>query len=339
VQWLLHQQLDRLASGLRERGQRLYLDLPLGVNPDGFDVWHDQHQFARGISVGAPPDAFFSLGQDWGFPPLAPEALRAAGYAPILAALRNHLRYAGMLRIDHVMALHRLFWVPLGMQAVDGVYVHYPAEELYAVTCLESARHRAIIVGEDLGTVPPAVRRGMARHGLQRLWVLQFEVSPDSRPPISDPPRDAAAGINTHDMPSFAAFWRALDALEREELGLLTPEQAEDVRAQRDRLRRALVDLLRSESWLRGDHAGELDVLRACLARLAAGSARILLVNLEDLWAEQRPQNVPGTGLERPNWRRKAEYSLEQFGSTPGVVEPLAQIQRLRSAATGAGEG
>src|SRR5690606_27044500 len=146
--------LGELSAGLRARGQRLYLDLPLGVHPAGYDVWSRRELFAGGASAGSPPDAFFSLGQNWGFPPLRPDALRETGHAYVIDVLRATLRHAGMLRIDHVMALHRLFWIPAGMEARDGVYVRYPAEELYAVHCLESARHAAVIVGEDLGTVP-----------------------------------------------------------------------------------------------------------------------------------------------------------------------------------------
>lgn len=330
VQWLLHGQLSELSDALRRRGQWLYLDLPLGVHPAGFDVWRHRELFADGVTTGSPPDAFFALGQDWGFPPMRPDAMRTTGYAYTIATLRANLRYAGMLRIDHVMALHRLFWVPQGMPAAEGLYVRYPAEELYAILCLESQRHRAVLVGEDLGTVPREVRRAMSRHRLQRMWVLQFEVS-DRQPAITEPPRNAVTSANTHDTPTFAAFWNALDVEDRHGLGLLDEAGAASERVARAAVRNAIVELLRAENWLHATKPDVLEVLRACLARMAASRAGVLLVNLEDLWGETRPQNTPGTGADRKNWRRVAALTLESFRDLPDVVDTLTMIRRLRS--------
>ncbi|HZP26338.1 MAG TPA: 4-alpha-glucanotransferase, partial [Dehalococcoidia bacterium] len=175
VQWLLSEQLAAAAS----TGAGLYLDMPLGVHPLGYDVWREQDLFVQGASAGAPPDDFFAGGQDWGVPPPHPQRLREQGYTYLRDALRNQMRYASMLRIDHVMGLHRLFWVPSGCPATEGVYVSYPAEELYAIVCLESQRERCEVVGEDLGTVPRYVRREMSRHGLLRSYVLQFSLHGD----------------------------------------------------------------------------------------------------------------------------------------------------------------
>jgi len=331
VQWLLDGQLGTLAAGLRERGQRLYLDMPLGVHPAGYDVWSRRGIFATGASAGSPPDAFFSLGQNWGFPPLHPEALRETRYAYLIDALRTSFRFAGMLRIDHVMALHRVFWVPDGMEAAEGVYVRYPAHELYAIHCLESVRHASVVVGEDLGTVPTEVRRAMARHGFQRMWVLEFETSPDRVPPVTSPVPGSVASVGTHDTPTFAAFWEALDVTDREDLGLLDAGAAAAEREGRAKLREAVIRMLRDEGWLDTADPSTLQALRACLARMAAGPARLLLVNLEDLWGEVAPQNVPGTSIERPNWRRKARMTFNEFSGLPEVVDTLAEIQRLRS--------
>lgn len=204
VQWIADSQLASCATIAREKNLRLYLDFPIGSHPDGFDAWKYRNVFVPQMKVGAPPDPFFLGGQDWGFQPLHPQAIRENGYDYFIKCLRHHLKYAGILRLDHVMNLHRLFWIPEGFTALDGVYTQYVAEEFYAILCLESMRHQAIIVGEDLGTVPPEVRSAMQTHGLRRTHVTQFDSAPDQVAQV-DPATMAA--LNTHDMPPFAAFW------------------------------------------------------------------------------------------------------------------------------------
>ncbi|MDR7584010.1 MAG: 4-alpha-glucanotransferase [Armatimonadota bacterium] len=344
AQWLAETQIAALARRARERGPGLYLDLPLGVHPDGYDVWREREVFAVGVSGGAPPDPFFTRGQVWGFPPLHPVRLRAQGYRYLVAVLRHHLRHAGLLRIDHVMALHRLFWVPEGMEARDGAYVRYPAEELYALLSVESHRHRVAIAGEDLGTVPGYIRRAMRRHGLYGMYVAQYEARP-ATPPLPPVPPHALAGVNTHDMPTFAAFWAGRDIADRQALGLLDAEGVRRERERREALRRHLVAFLRRGGWLGAAPArqawkaggGTVDrartVLHGVLRWLAASPAHLLLVTLEDLWLERDPQNVPGTGPERPNWRRRLRYPAERFTRLPSVVAILQEIDRMRRAA------
>jgi len=330
VQWLAHEHLRTLAEKARRRGPGLYLDLPLGVHPAGYDVWREREVFVREASGGAPPDAFFTKGQAWGFPPLHPERLRAQRHRYFIAVIRHHLAHAGILRIDHVMGLHRLFWVPRGMEARDGAYVTYPVEEFYAILTLESHRHRAIIVGENLGTVPPAVHRAMERHRVQRMYVVQYETRPVTRAALRPVPQEAMGGLNTHDMPPFAAFWDGLDIQDRRALGLMDAAGARQERQQRRNLKRALVAFLRARGRLGARRAGVAGVLRALLAYLAASPARIIVVNLEDLWLERRPQNVPGTGLGRPNWRRKARYGFAAFTRMKSVLAALGLVHRLR---------
>lgn len=329
VQWLAEEQMSALAQELAQRGVRLYLDLPLGVHPDGFDVWWERERFAAGVSAGAPPDPFFSRGQNWNFPPLHPERERESGYHYTIRCLRHHLRHAGLLRIDHVMSLHRLFWIPRGADATEGVYVRYHAEELYAILCLESHRHRSAIAGEDLGTVPAAVRTAMERRGLYRMFVVPFELSVRPEKPLPEPPAASVASLNTHDMPPFRAFWEELDIADRAASGWPDEEGERRERQQRDALRRALMAVLREGGWLQHDATAPC-LLRAALRYLAQSPARMLLVNLEDLWGETAPQNVPGTGEERPNWRRKAGYTLERMRETPALARLLDEIQRLR---------
>ncbi len=334
AQWQAHQQVERLAGKARGAGHGLYLDLPLGVHPESYDVWRERGAFVQGVSAGAPPDSFFTKGQDWGFPPLHPEGLRRQGYRYFVAYLRHHLRHAGLLRIDHVMGFHRLFWVPQGLEPAQGVYVRYQPEEFYAILSLESHRHRAVVVGEDLGTVPGYVREAMGQHNVQRMYVVQYEVVPDSARVLRPVPPSSIASLNTHDMPTFAAFWQGLDIQDREALGLLDRAGVARERKARQAVGRALADYLRTLGWLKGSAGDTQAVLRACLYFLAASRARLVLVNLEDLWLETEPQNTPGTLTERVNWRRKARYTLEEFSKMPQVVEVLQEIDRIRRRAS-----
>ena len=330
VQWLACQQIEVLSEKARAADVTLHLDLPLGVHPDGYDVWRHRDLFVQDISTGAPPDAFFSLGQNWAFPPLHPEKLRQQGYSYYIDCLRHHLKYAGILRIDHMMSLHRLFWIPKGMKASQGVYVRYHPEEFHAILTLESQRSKAIIAGEDLGTVPPQVRPAMARHGLHRTFVVQCELAPDTRRALRGVSWGAVASLDTHDMPPFAAFWQGLDIQQRLRLGLLDEVSSLHEVEYRQALRRSVVNFLRREGKLKGTATEVQDVLRACLAFLGASRARVVLVNLEDLWLETQPQNMPGTQEENPNWRRKSRYTMEVFTRLPQVVEPLRELDQAR---------
>jgi len=330
VQWLAHQQLGAFAEKARRRGPGLYLDLPLGVHPDSYDVWRQREAFASGVSGGSPPDSFFTKGQDWGFRPLHPERIREQGYRYFIACVRHHLSYAGILRIDHVMGLHRLFWVPQGMKASDGVYVRYRPEEFYAILALESVRSRALVVGEDLGTVPPAVRPAMAHHRVHRTYVTQYELNPEPGNALSPPSVRSLAGMNTHDMPTFAAYWDGLDIQDRVELSLLDQAGAEREREGRAGLKKSLAAFLRGNGWLEKTESGPEAALKATLAFLAASRARVVVVSLEDLWGEKLPQNVPGTGAERPNWKRKAQYPLEEFCQLAVVLDTLKRINSKR---------
>jgi len=286
-------------------GVSLYLDVPLGTHRDGYDAWRRQHLFALRASGGSPPDPVFTRGQDWGFAPLHPDRSRAEGHAHLRAYLRHHLELADLLRLDHVMGLHRLYWVPQGMPASAGAYVRYPAEEFYAILSLESHRHRAVIVGENLGTVPPEVERGLARHGVLGMFVAQYEFRAPPRRPLRPVPARVLASVNTHDMPPFHAWWQGLDLKDRRELGLLDPTQERRARRERGRIRRGLTKGLPTQGALADNEPPVGQVLDRLLTRLASSRARFLLVNLEDLWLETESQNVPGTGPERSNWRRK----------------------------------
>jgi 4-alpha-glucanotransferase len=327
VQWLADEQLRGLSALARRSGPGLYMDLPVGVHADSYDVWRDRDAFALGASGGAPPDPVFTGGQDWGFPPLHPERIRQQGYGYLAECLRRYLHFAGILRIDHMMGLHRLYWVPQGMSARDGVYVRYHAEELYALFSLESNRHRAILLGEDLGTVPPEVRPAMARHGVQRMYVQEYELDSEGQGRVQPIPAGSVASLNTHDMPTFAAFWQGLDIPERLQLGLLTEEAARQEAEKRRAIRENVLAFLKRSGLCRGEEIA--DVLRGLLGYLSTGPDRLVLVNVEDLWQETRPQNTPGTWHERPNWRRKTKYPFETWSQLPEVLQAVEEINRL----------
>ncbi len=327
VQWLADEQVKTLSDRATQRGPGLYLDLPLVVNPDGYDVWRDREAFAVGASAGAPPDSFFTLGQDWGFPPLHPENMRATGYRYLRDVLKHHFQYAGVLRIDHLMGLHRLYWAPRGFGAAKGVYVRQRVDELYAVYCLESVRHKCALVGEDLGTVPPEVRPEMARHNVHRLYVGQFEMKPDRNDPYTWVPGGSVASLNTHDLPPFIAYWNDVDIADRQSQGLITEEEARQERDYRRGMREAVLEKLRQEGRLGGD-ADPKWILRACLTHMAQfGEPLFVMTNLEDLWLSPEPQNRPGTTwTQKPNWQTKAAHPMEAFDGLPGLRDTLRAL-------------
>jgi 4-alpha-glucanotransferase len=320
VQWLADEQIQTSST---ERGSAgLYLDLPLGVSADGYDVWRHRDVFAVGAAGGCPPDIAFPKGQNWGFVPLHPEGVREQGYRYVRDYLRHQLRVAKVLRIDHMPSFHRVFWIPPGRDARDGVYVRYPAEEIYAIFCLESHRHKTVLVGEDLGTVPPEVPAAMARHNFHRMHVLQYEVKPEASTALPEASASCLASINTHDMSPFAGFWNGVDIQERYDCGLISPEQKDEQLRDRKALRFAILDFF----GLFGSGVQVRDVFSACVAHLCDGPARMVLLNLEDLWEESHSQNVPSTCDDGPNWRRKARLGFEDFASNQEAVGTLKHL-------------
>ena len=365
AQWAAARQVARLANDAGARGVGLYLDVPVGVHPDGFDVWRHPALFARGAALGAPPDPLFADGQDWSAPAPHPEAARQDRYAYFRAGLTHQMEHATAVRLDHVMALHRLFWIPRGGAAADGAYVRYPADELYAIVCLESHRHRTRVVGENLGTVPRYVNAALSRHGLAQLHVAQFGIAPGAADPLTRVPRRAFACVNTHDTPTFAGFLAGRDIDGRVERGVLAAGRAAEEHLRRQEEVAALRGAMARRSQRRlhepaprasataiagadggglpeddpsPEEAVVLDLLCACLERLAHSEAGMVIVNLEDLWLEPNPQNVPGTGLrEHPNWRRRARYALERLMRIPEVTAVLGVLTRHRSGSASRG--
>jgi 4-alpha-glucanotransferase len=331
VQWKADEQLKSLSAKTKKHGLTWYLDFPIGVDHNSFDVWKYQEIFATGASVGCPPDPVFTKGQNWGFPPAHPDRQRESGYVYFIASIRNHLRYANALRIDHVMGLHRLFWIPNGAEAKDGAFVSIPSEEIYAILSVESHRHQAWLVGEDLGTVPPEVDRAMKTHNVRGMYVIQYEIRADEKTPLREVPESTVASVNTHDMPPFASFWSGADLDDRLDLGLLDQAGLKAERLVRNEQKQALIRLLVKQQKLKSGDLEPRSILQAIHEWLAASDSSVLLMNIEDLWLETEPQNTPNTYLERPNWRKKLRRSFEDFSTDSAILSMLKSIDQLRS--------
>lgn len=330
AQWAMQQQLEALGAGSVE----LYLDLPVGVNCDAYEVWRHRNLFLTELAAGAPPDALFLGGQNWGLPPLSPVALRRDRYRYFIRCVQHHMKVAGMLRIDHVMGLFRLYCVPAGRPATDGVYIRYNAEELLAILTLESHRARCALVGEDLGTVPEAVRPAMARHGLFRLHVGQWFLPANVGDRPGPSPAEAVASLNTHDTATFAGWWRGADIDDRRDLDLITADQEAAERVERDTARAALLAFTSAEAP--GTNDALTDVERAMVAAtadLSRGAAEVVLVALDDLALEPFPHNVPGTTTQRPNWQRRVDRwadALEPDRAAPAASAAIEAVTIAR---------
>ena len=341
LQWLAGQQLASAQEAARGAGMAigLYGDLAVGADPGGSAAWCHQDVIVAGASIGAPADDFNPLGQSWGLAPPAPRALGESGYAPFRAALRASMRHAGALRIDHAMALARLFWVPAGAAPAAGAYIRYPEQDMVRLVALESRRARCIVIGEDLGTVPEGFRATMRDAAIQSYRVLWFERDRGGRPrPPRAYPEHALATASTHDLPTVAGFWRGRDLDWRERLGLLgDSEDAAAARARRARDKRALWKMLIEAGVLDGS-AGEADDLAlvgAVYRLLADAPSRLLAVQYDDLCLEVEQANLPGTGDEHPNWRRRAARTPEALLADPAIRALLARIDRARRAGAG----
>jgi 4-alpha-glucanotransferase len=325
AQWVAAQQLSAAA-----RSTPLYADLPIGVHSDGFDPLWSPDTFVHKVHGGAPPDLFFEGGQDWSFPPLHPERMREDGYRYFIDTLRRAFRHASYLRVDHVMGLQRLYFIPEGFDARHGAYVSYRADELYALVSLEAHRAGTVVVGEDLGTVPASVRTRMARDGMLRSWVLQFKSTPED--PLPAPPARVLASWGTHDLARFTSYFWGSDIDENVELGRLSDTEAAAKRIARVQWRAALLGVLGIAEGS-GDTAAV--ALRACLSHLAASAADLVMVDLEELWGEREPQNRPGTGTEAGNWSRRASRTLEEARDDPATKEFLLHLNGVRHAGEG----
>jgi 4-alpha-glucanotransferase len=324
AQTLARRQLRDLRQRLDHDGFRLGLDLAVGGHPDGYDPWSRQIVFADRMSVGAPPDQGFPSGQDWGFSPVLPEASRREGHRYLAASIAHQAGLAGVLRVDHIMAWTRLYWIPHGLGLHDGTYVSYPAEELFAVLALESNRHRCEVVGENLGTVPREIFEALPRHRIWGMYLAMFQAS--DGPDIAPPTAADMALIGSHDTPTFAGWLKANDIADRVRYGLLAEPEAPAVAEERSRAIRWLADHL--GSTVEDPRA----FLIALLEWLGRSSSPLVVPWLEDLWLEEVAVNLPGTPSSvRPNWQRPMGRLLDEILNDPDVEGLLRRLDRARN--------
>ncbi len=292
VQYQIDRQLARASAAMP-----VMQDLPIGFDAAGADGWAFQDVLAQGISVGAPPDEFNTKGQDWGLPPFVPDKLRDSGYEPFVQTIRAGLRHAGGLRIDHAMGLFRLFWIPLGAEPKDGAYVRSHAADLLAIVALESQRAKAVIVGEDLGTVEAEAREQLAAKHILSYRLLWFEQVAPSRFP-----ERALAAVTTHDLPTIAGLWTDSDLKAQRRLGL-SPNEAGTaaIKARVKRLTKATAKMPRPDVIVRGHDA------------LGRARARIVTATLDDAMAVAERPNMPATTDEWPNWRLSLPQPIESL--------------------------
>ncbi len=333
LQWLADGQLAAAAGAARTAGLALglYRDLAIGAAPDGAEVWCDTRGFVSGVSVGAPPDPFNPQGQIWNLPPPNPLTLADDGYARFRTLLAANLRHAGALRIDHAMGLARLFFVPDGAPAREGTYVEYPLEDLLGVLALESQRHRALIVGEDLGTVPAGLRERLDAADVYSSVVVWLEREGRDFHGPEHWRRKAVASVSTHDLPTIAGWWRGADIAERQAIAPAATGGLETAQAERALERDCLAHTLREAHALADRPADSAEVAAALHRMLAASPAALVLVQADDLAGEVDALNLPGTDRERPNWRRRLAVEVDAIWSTP-IGQAAAQDLRERSA-------
>lgn len=328
-------------------GVGLYLDLAVSVDRGGSDAWGDQGCFAVTASVGAPPDEFNPNGQGWGLPPLRPDRLRQQHYRFFIQTLRCNMRASGALRIDHVMGLMRLFWIPGGRSARDGAYVHYALDEMLAIVALESQRNQCMVIGEDLGTVAEEMRQALAAFDVLSYRLLYFErMSDGDFKPVADYPTAALAAVSTHDLATLAGWWTGHDLHQRLDLGLFPNQgvfekQLVDRSADRMRLLLALrhADLLDAGQLVEAAADGSLSphTMQAVHALLAGAPSAVMMVQLEDLLGAVDQANMPSTVDEHPNWRRKLPLDLQQLAEHAPGIATVRALSAIRPRRAGAG--
>jgi 4-alpha-glucanotransferase len=339
LQWLAAEQLLEAQASARELGMAigLYGDVAVGANSAGSETWSNRHLYRQGASVGAPPDALALKGQDWGIPPQDPNELRLQQYQPFVGLIRNNMRYFAALRLDHVMSLYRLWWVPRGLLSKDGTYVHYPLEDLIAIMALESERNECLVIGEDLGTVPEAMTVAMEHYRAYHYKVLLFEQEPSGKfkPPGAYVPT-ALAVVTTHDLPTLRGWWEEGDLILRDRLDLYPSVDFKmQAHATRASERRELLLALVAENLWRWSPEQPLPSYSAALSRavhafLGLSRANVAMIQVEDLIGMGDPVNVPGTDTEHPNWQRKVTQDTADIFGRAEVRDILAAVNSAR---------
>lgn len=330
LQWIADQQLRKISQYSLDNNMAigLYLDLAVGCDGSGFDVWSDKNLYVPGASIGAPPDAMNPLGQNWGLTPINPLALQAHGYQPLVKALRSSMQYAGALRIDHILGLMRQYWVAPTMEATEGIYISFPWDDILRIIALESRRNRCVVIGEDLGNVPEGFSETIQNAGLQSFKVLFFERWQSGlfkRP--ENFPSQSIITIATHDTATLSGWWQGRDLAWRQQLNLYPNEAAGEADRnarpnERCNLIAALadlnvIDLTKAPSQAPAKMNTELST--AVQKYLAKSPSHIQLIPLEDMLEMSEQVNIPGTIDQHPNWLQKLPVTLESYMQTPSV--------------------
>lgn len=344
LQFMAQQQLAEAQQLAKDSGMLLglYRDLAVGVSEASTEIWANPELYCRDASVGAPPDPLGPAGQNWGLPPMKPYQLYQQAYQPLIELFRSNMQHAGALRIDHVMALLRLWWVPKSAaNAGGGAYVYYPIMDLLGILALESQRQQAVIIGEDLGTVPEGIRELLQQFGIYSYRVFFFETAPDGGY-ISPAhyPEQAMATLSTHDLPTLIGFWHCEDLKLGQQLGLYQDEAVlQQLYQQRHVSKQRILDSLHGHNRLPQDYPRSVDHLAmdrtlnyAMQQHLAAGAQQLLCLQIEDWLEMTQPVNVPGTSNEYPNWRRKLSAELEQWTKNTAISDLLQSLTTLRKA-------
>jgi len=304
LQWLLNEQIAHAAVELP-----IMQDLPIGIDPDGADAWCWQDMLAMNMTIGAPPDAFNTQGQNWGLPPFLPNRLRQSGYIPFRQTIQAAMRLAGGLRIDHVMGLFRLFWIPRNASPSEGAYVHYPADELLAILAIESHRAKAVVVGEDLGTVEPGTRAALKRRNILSYRLLWFEAGlPDQFP------RQALASVTTHDLFTIAGLWNGSDLAAQRKLGLQPNEEGT----------RATLERLQASIGL-PPGANPTDAVVKTYGLLSRAPSMLKVAAIDDALAVEERPNMPGTTTTWPNWCLALPAPLEAIRKGK-LIKEISQV-------------
>jgi len=343
LQWLANRQFDACWQCCQQHQMPvgLYRDLAVGVAEGGSETWCDRELYRLKASVGAPPDILGPLGQNWGLPPMDPHVMATRGYQPFIDLLRANMESCGALRIDHVMSLLRLWWIPYGETANFGAYVHYPVDDLMAILALESQRHQCMVIGEDLGTVPTEIVSKLRDSGIYSWKVLYFEQeSGDRYRAPSVWPRQSMASATTHDLPTLRGFWSAGDLTLGETLGIYPDKLVlKGLFEHRVRQKQALLEALHRHHCVpkscgkRADRMAMTTVLNRGLQRFIADSNSALLGLQPEDWLDMAdPVNVPGTTDQYPNWRRKLSVTLEAMFADDRVNRLIKDIDKRRKA-------
>ncbi|GHZ43490.1 TPA: 4-alpha-glucanotransferase [Vibrio cholerae] len=346
LQWIADTQIHEVQSLAEEKGMAvgLYRDLAVGVADSGSETWADHGNLLQDVSIGAPPDVLGPLGQNWGLPPLNPQALQATAYDAYIKLLRANMKHCGALRIDHVLGLLRLWWIPKGENATKGAYIYYPVKDMLAILALESHRHQCSVIGEDLGTVPDEIVELLRDAGVHSYKVFFFETSKEDGGYVSPAhyAEQSMAALCTHDMPTLRGFWHCDDLKMGREIGLYPDEeQLQGLFDDRLKSKQGILDSVAWHGYLPdgvGRDATQVPMdsylSEALQLHVAAGSSALLSVQLEDWLEMDKPVNIPGTVNEYPNWRRKLSMNLDEIFAREEVNHIAARLTEVRSKAS-----